>query len=107
MPQKVETRSSASHRPLQIKELTGIVSARAGSWQQAERLAQTGRDRRDQVKRRLHEIERQEVQKQSLQKAQNITVREAVGRWLSTLHLPDKNNNEHRIEIFERRVQGS
>lgn len=45
-------------------------------------IYRNGQDRRDPVKCRLHEIEKQEVQKPSLRKAQNITVREAVGRWL-------------------------
>jgi integrase len=60
------------------------VSAKTRSWEQAERLAQTERERRDPVKRKLQEIEKQEAQKISLRKEKNITVSEAADRWYSS-----------------------
>lgn len=57
------------------------VSAKTRSWEQAERLAQTVRERHDPVKRKLQEIEKQEAQKISLRKEKNITVSEAADRW--------------------------
>jgi site-specific recombinase XerD len=61
-----------------------IVSARTRSWEQAERLAQAERDRRDPVKKKLVEIAEQEARKAALKKVKNITVEDATGRWLST-----------------------
>ena len=60
------------------------VSAKTRSWEQAERLAQAERERRDPVKRKLQEIEMQEAQKISLRKEKNITVSEATDRWYSS-----------------------
>jgi integrase len=57
------------------------VSAKTRSWEQAERLAQAERDRRDPVKQRLQDIEKQEAQKLSLRKEKNITVKVAADRW--------------------------
>jgi hypothetical protein len=60
-----------------------IVSARTRSWEQAERFAQTERDRRDPVKRKMLEIAEEEAQKAASTKAQNITVKVATDRWLA------------------------
>jgi adenylate kinase family enzyme len=60
------------------------VSARTRSWEQAERLAQTERERREPVKRKLQEIEKQEAQKISLRKEKNITVSAVADRWYSS-----------------------
>jgi hypothetical protein len=60
------------------------VSARTRSWEQAERLAQLERDRRDPAKRLLQEIKEQEVQKRSLQQEKNITVQDASDQWYAT-----------------------
>jgi len=59
------------------------VSAKTRSWEQAERLAQTERDRGDPVKRKLQQIEEQEAQMLSLRKEKNITVREPADRWFN------------------------
>jgi hypothetical protein len=56
------------------------MSAKTRAWERAEQVAQAERDKRDPVKRRLQEIEDQEVQKADLQKAKNITVTDAVDR---------------------------
>ena len=60
------------------------VSAKTRSWEQAERLAQLERDRRDPAKRLLQEIKEQEVQKLSLQEEKNITVEDASDQWYAT-----------------------
>lgn len=60
------------------------VSAKTRSWEQAERLAQFERDRRDPAKRLLQKIKEQEVQKLSLQQEKNITVVDASERWYAT-----------------------
>ena len=54
--------------------------SRTRSWEEAERFAQHERYRRDQDKRKLREIEEQEVQKLSLRKEKNITVKAAADR---------------------------
>ena len=61
------------------------ISARTRSWEQAERFAQTERDKRDPVKVRLREIEAEEAQKKAFLKATSITVPDAVDRWLLSL----------------------
>jgi integrase len=61
------------------------LSAKTRSWDQAERLAQAERDKRDPVKKRLQEIEAEAAQKAALQAARNITVTDATERWLRSL----------------------
>jgi integrase len=78
---------------------TTFVTAKTRSWEQAERVAQVERDRRDPVKRRLLEIEAEEVQKASLQKAKNITVKDATERWLKSLP-----TETHETEVIRNRT---
>jgi hypothetical protein len=63
------------------------MSAKTRTWERAEQARQAGQDKRDPVKRRLQEIEEQEVHKADLQKAKNITVAEAVDRWLRSVKI--------------------
>ena len=58
------------------------VSARMRSWEQAKKLAQTERDRRDPVKRKLRKIEEAEAQRAALHNAKAITVQDAADRRL-------------------------
>ena len=58
------------------------ISARTKSWEQAEKLAQAERDRRDPVKQKLREIEEAEAQRVALLCAKAITVPDATDRWL-------------------------
>jgi len=62
-----------------------FVSARTRSWEQAERLAQQERDKRDPVKIRLKEIEVEETKKSAPVKGAGISVTDAVDRWLLSL----------------------
>lgn len=50
------------------------VSAKTRSWEQAERLAQVERDRRDPIKRKLLDIADEEAQRTALRKSKNITI---------------------------------
>jgi len=61
------------------------MSAKTRSWEQAERLAQQERDKRDPVKVRLQEIDARETKKEALLRATSITVADAVDRWLLSL----------------------
>src|ERR1017187_6293112 len=67
-----------------------ILSAKTRSWETAERFAQTERDRRDPVKRKLLEIAEQEAKKATAQKTQNITVVAATDRWLRATKIGSK-----------------
>jgi hypothetical protein len=58
------------------------MSAKTRAWDRAEDHAQPERDKRDPRKRRMQEIEDREVQRADLRKAKNITVTDAVDRWL-------------------------
>ena len=60
-------------------------SANTRSWEQAEKVAQAERDKRDPVKVRLQEIDAEEAKKKALLKSTSITVTDAVDRWLLSL----------------------
>ncbi|MGD0682963.1 MAG: hypothetical protein ABR990_13045, partial [Terracidiphilus sp.] len=62
-----------------------FISAKTRSWEQAERLAQQERDKRDPVKIRLKEIEVEETKKSAPVKGAGISVSDAVDRWLLSL----------------------
>lgn len=61
------------------------ISARTRSWEQAEKVAQAERDKRDPVRVRLQEIEAEEARKRAEVTANSITVPDAVDRWLKSL----------------------
>jgi hypothetical protein len=63
------------------------MSAKTRTWERAEQARQAEQDKRDPVKRRLQEIEEQEVQKADLQKAKNITVAGAFHRCLRSVKI--------------------
>lgn len=64
-----------------------IVSAKTRSWEEAERVAQAERDRRDPVRQRLREIEERETQKANHEKDKNITVPDATDRWMRSVKI--------------------
>jgi integrase len=74
-------------------------SAKTRSWEQAERVAQAERDKRDPVKVRLQEIDTEEEKRKALLKASSITVTDAVDRWL--LYLPKEGS---KTEVIRNRA---
>jgi integrase len=67
---------------------TKYMSARTRSWEQAEKLAQVERDKRDPGKILIQEIKAEEAKKAAAIKGGTLTVEVAVGRWL--LSLPEE-----------------
>jgi integrase/recombinase XerD len=74
------------------------MTAGTRSWEQAERVAQAERDRRDPVKRKLQEIKDHEDQVAAAQRSQSITIADATGRWIAS----QKFESEHTAEIYGR-----
>jgi hypothetical protein len=65
-------------------------SAKTRSWEQAEKVAQAERDKRDPVKVRLQEINAAEAKRKALLKSSSITITDAVDRWLLSLSKESK-----------------
>jgi hypothetical protein len=78
--------------------LPSRISAKTRSWEQAERFAQAERDRRDPVRRKLQETEDEKVRQVAFQKSKDITVADAVDRWLASLRF----RNEVTGKIYGR-----
>ena len=65
------------------------MSARTRSWGEAERLAQSERDKRDPVKMELKRIADEEAKKATEQQAKQIAVADSLDRWIAGLKIPD------------------
>lgn len=59
------------------------ISAGSLPWEQAERVAQAERDRRDPGKKKLQEIKEHGTQKAIAQWPKNITVTDVTDRWIA------------------------
>ena len=83
------------------------ISAKTRSWMQAELTAETERGHHDPVQKKLREVEETEklaAEKLADQKAQNITVSDALARWVAGL----KGRKESTVEVhsvFRRKVE--
>ena len=81
-----------------------VISAKTRAWDQAERVAQKERDRRNPVKRRLQEIADQEAQRVLPKTAESITVATATKRWLGSQKSETK-STENKYKRAAWRIQ--
>ena len=64
------------------------VSAKTRSWEQAERFAQSERDKRDPVKVQLQKIAEQEMAKAEASAAKLVPLKDAFEQWLDGMKKP-------------------
>ena len=67
-----------------------VVSAKTRSWEQAERLAQAERDKRDPVQIELQKIAEREASKVASEAVQLKPLAEALDQWLTGMKGPGK-----------------